>query len=335
MRLVNLRRRLRDGPLAPLRIAFFGPTGSGKSKLFSSLIGKNLSGSGYQRPFTRRAFYFIHDDWRPLSPALVGDVEHHELDEWRDGVLIDSPDFDSVEASNRAEAERVFLEADGFLFVTDALKYADASTWDYLARIRQSDKLFSTILNKVSSEVVPESFRERFVDTFGEPPPNQRVPEVVVPEFPLGDDELIDQDHPSMQALRESAVRLSADAGPDTSAKMFEQEGLGLVEGAEELHQRVDELQATLEDLRRKNRQRLSEANQRLERRLSTGLDPEVRNEVYQRVLKRLEKIDLLRYPRKVLSLPIRGLKSLLTGWFAGEKSHPPLPRRAPNRPIR
>ena len=50
---------------------------------------------------------------------------------------------------------------------------------------------------------------------------------------------------------------------------------------------------------------------QRLEHRLSTGLDPEVRDEVYQRVLKRLEKIDVLRYPRKILSLPIRGLKSL------------------------
>ncbi len=50
MRLVNLRRRLRDGPHAPLRIAFFGPTGAGKSKLFSSLIERNVSGSGYQRP---------------------------------------------------------------------------------------------------------------------------------------------------------------------------------------------------------------------------------------------------------------------------------------------
>jgi hypothetical protein len=316
MRIINLRRRLRDGPLAPLRIAFFGPTGSGKSKLFSSLIGQNISGSGYRRPYTRQAIYYIHDDWRSLAPALSGQIEQHEDDRWHNAILIDTPDFDSVEESNRAEAERVFLEADGFLFVTDALKYADASTWNYLTRIRQSAKMFSTILNKVNSKEVPESFRERFVDTFGKPKDEEILPEVVVPELALADEDLIPQDHESIRALRRAALRLSAHAGPETSAEMVQSEALGMIEGAAALQQRVGELQATIEDLRRTNRQRLNESKQRLENRLTTGLDPEVRNEVYQRVLKRLEKIDLLRYPRKILSLPIRGLKSLFTGWL-------------------
>ena len=134
-RLGNIRRRLRDGPDAPLRVAFFGPTGAGKSKLFGSLIRDNFSGSGFKRPFTRRSFYYVHNDWKPLVAALEGETSIHKEEAWQDIILIDTPDFDSVETANRDEAERVFLESDGFLFVTDALKYADASTWEYLEKI--------------------------------------------------------------------------------------------------------------------------------------------------------------------------------------------------------
>ena len=52
---------------------------------------------------------------------------------------------------------------------------------------------------------------------------------------------------------------------------------------------------------------------------MCSGLESAVRDEVYQRVLKRLEKIDVLRYPRRVISAPIRGLKSLITGWWTGD----------------
>ena len=115
MRVINLRRRLRDGPLAPLRIAFFGPTGSGKSKLFSSLMGKNLSGRDTADLSPAALVTYVHDDWRSLSPsALRRRASSTRTHRWRDAILIDTPDFDSVEEANRAEAERVFLEADGF-----------------------------------------------------------------------------------------------------------------------------------------------------------------------------------------------------------------------------
>ncbi len=121
-------------------------------------------------------------------------MEVHDDDRWQDVILIDSPDFDSVQNENRTEAERVFLESDGFLFVTDALKYADASTWEYLDRIKLSRKQFVAILNKTSSETVRTSFRERFVDTFGADAAesHEQLPDVVVPELPLGDEVLIE-----------------------------------------------------------------------------------------------------------------------------------------------
>ena len=110
--LQNLARRFRDGPGAPLRIAFFGPTGAGKSKLFNSLIGRVVSTSGYVRPCTRRPVYYLHEDWNALAASLDGEVESHSNLHWRDMMLIDTPDFDSVDESNRVEAERVFAEVD-------------------------------------------------------------------------------------------------------------------------------------------------------------------------------------------------------------------------------
>ncbi len=61
---------------------------------------------------------------------------------------------------------------------------------------------------------------------------------------------------------------------------------------------------------------RYEESRVRLSERLSSGLEPAVRDEVYQRVMTRMEKIDVLRHPRRLLSMPARGLKTLISGWL-------------------
>jgi ABC-type multidrug transport system fused ATPase/permease subunit len=320
-RLLNLRRRLRDGPYAPLRIAIFGPTGAGKSKLFSSLIGCHASPSGYRRPYTRRALYYVHDQWRALGPALAGNVRFHESDAWRDRILIDTPDFDSVEVDNRAEAERVFLETDGFLFVTDGLKYADASTWQYLRRIRASEKPFCIVLNKVNSSAISESFAERYQNTLGADGPCQPRP-VVIPEFAIDDERLIDAQHPAMLELRAAVANQFHGSNAQVSARMFQGEAIGVFSTAAQLRAAVVERQGQLANLRARLDERLQESQQRLNDRLAADLDPAVREEVYQRVLRRLDAIDLLRYPRQLLTLPFRGLRSWLErGWQRDQKS--------------
>lgn len=332
LRLVNLRRRLRDGPLVPLRIAFFGPTGAGKSKLFSSLIGRYVSQSGYRRPFTRRSLYYIHDEWRSLVPAIHGESEIHDELAWKEVILIDTPDFDSVEDENRAEAERVFMESDGFLFVTDALKYADASTWEYLRKIESSEKLCQVVLNKVNSQTVPLSFEQRFANTFGskdtneskhtspngkgQKRPSELLPLIVVPEFPIDDAALIEADHPALQQLVKAAHRLAEHDRFEVSVEMFQHEAAGLFERAESLSAKVEERRTQIAALQHRLGVRYEECRTRLASRLSSGLDPAVRDEVFQRVVKRMEKIDVLRYPRKLLSMPVRGLKMLVTGWM-------------------
>ena len=59
--IVNLERRLADGASSPIRVALFGPTGVGKSKIFNSLLGSVVSPAGFKRPFTMRPVYSVHE----------------------------------------------------------------------------------------------------------------------------------------------------------------------------------------------------------------------------------------------------------------------------------
>lgn len=316
-RLVNVRRRLRDGPDAPLRVAFFGPTGAGKSKLFGSLIGDNFSGSGFKRPFTRRSFYYLHEDWKPLVAALAGEVALHQDEFWHDVLLIDTPDFDSVEAENRTEAERVFLECDAFLFVTDALKYADASTWEYLQKIHHAKKTFAVILNKVNSPNVEASFRERFELTLTKGQPAEYA-QVVVPEFRIDDSTLIDADHPAMRQLRDTAHKLVRGdrTAKQVSVEMLQNECEAFCGYSDDLRMRITSKRTQIDGAIQALRQRADVAKRRLDARLDAGLEPAVRDDVYRDVLRRLEQIDVLSYPRKILAMPVKGLKALVTGWL-------------------
>ena len=335
--LENLSRFDRDGPDAPLRIAFFGPTGAGKSKLYSSLVGSVLSTSGFRRPWTRRSVYYVHDAWRAIAPSLEGDAELHSDEAWRDVILIDTPDFDSVEEANREEAERVFLESDAFLFVTDSLKYADASTWDYLERIRRAEKPYHLVLNKVSSETVRQVFSERFRTTFGVEPENDSGGELIeIPDLQLGDDDLVPSDCAGLHALRDAA-REMVGVGSDARLRRIERFRRELDRSfaeAERVRDVVsvrcetgDELIARLRELR--------EAEVSALEHREASVDPEVTNEVYRRVLERLESIDLLRYPRKLLSMPFEGMRSLVRKWTGASDADEPVdPAAARNSAI-
>jgi len=52
-------------------------------------------------------------------------------------VVVDAPDFDSVELSNRALAVELLEAADLVIFVTTATRYADQVPWTILGRARQ------------------------------------------------------------------------------------------------------------------------------------------------------------------------------------------------------
>ena len=119
-------------------VALAGSTGSGKSSLFNALARLKLSPVGVRRPTTGVAHACV---WGPLEPAnqlldWVGVLPRHRFvresaldadDEasLRGLVLLDLPDFDSVERGHRLEVDRLLGLVDEVVWVVDPQKYGD------------------------------------------------------------------------------------------------------------------------------------------------------------------------------------------------------------------
>jgi GTPase Era involved in 16S rRNA processing len=143
-------------------VALSGPTGAGKSTLFNALAGAELATAGARRPTTAAP-----------SAAVWGDGDERLLD-WlavrrrhnvagaddADGlILLDLPDFDSVEAGHRQEFERVVELVDLVVWVVDPQKYADSALHDrYLIPLARHSKSTIVVLNQ-SDRLSPEELR--------------------------------------------------------------------------------------------------------------------------------------------------------------------------------
>ncbi len=331
--LLNIERRINEGNRAPVRIALFGPTGAGKSKIFNSLIGENLSPSSYRRPWTHRPVYYLHKCRTDFLPSLRGEVCLHERPGWEDRILIDAPDFDSVEAENRALADQIYLEADAYIFVADVHKYADASTWSYLERIRSEGKACSFVLNKVHRQEVSKSdgplkdFRRMLQNSF-QPDPLPG-PLVVIADQPQGDEELLPRDDPGLKELRDELERLYHPGTDGETSLLVDSFRIDL----ERLLLEWDRFSGPLREYRSGIERLSGEVDAAYERgaeelrtTLQGELDPSLKNEVYREMLRRIERIDVLRYPRKLLALPAIGLKNVFGRFWTKFRARSPTP---------
>ncbi len=112
-------------------VGVFGATGSGKSSLVNALVGDEVAKAHVRRPTTSQALAITWDavgatdllDWLEIRER----VERTQPIDPRAGklVLVDLPDVDSIEAGNRAIAERLAGQVDALLWVVDPQKYAD------------------------------------------------------------------------------------------------------------------------------------------------------------------------------------------------------------------
>ncbi|SCL38375.1 GTP-binding protein EngB required for normal cell division [Micromonospora pallida] len=119
-------------------VALAGATGSGKSSLFNALARLELSPVGVRRPTTGVAHACV---WGPLDGATrlldwIGVLPRHRFirESALDGddesalhglVLLDLPDFDSVQHAHRLEVDRLLGLVDLVIWVVDPQKYAD------------------------------------------------------------------------------------------------------------------------------------------------------------------------------------------------------------------
>jgi GTP-binding protein EngB required for normal cell division len=142
-------------------VALAGATGSGKSSLFNALARLQLSQVGVRRPTTGVAHACVwgpeHSgemlDWLAVPPsrrfrresALDGDDERT----LRGLVLLDLPDFDSVEESHRVEVDRLLSLVDLVVWVLDPQKYADRVVHEqYLSRFQRHRDITVVVLNQ-------------------------------------------------------------------------------------------------------------------------------------------------------------------------------------------
>src|SRR3954454_24066156 len=133
-------------------VALAGPTGAGKSTLFNVLAGRELARSGVRRPTTATTTAAVADG---VDDALLDwlDVRsRHALDAGAPAglVLLDLPDFDSIEAAHRAEVDRLVRRVDLLVWVVDPQKYADAALHEgYLRPMAGHAAAMLVVLNQV------------------------------------------------------------------------------------------------------------------------------------------------------------------------------------------
>ncbi|CAN5667709.1 50S ribosome-binding GTPase [soil metagenome] len=136
-------------------VALAGPTGSGKSSLFNCLVGEPLAPVGVRRPTTSaaRACVWGVDEAGPLLDWLGAASRHRlgQVDPDMEGlVLLDLPDYDSVEMAHRLEVDRILELVDLLGWLLDPQKYADAALHEgYLRRLSAYDEVMLVALNQV------------------------------------------------------------------------------------------------------------------------------------------------------------------------------------------
>lgn len=290
----------------PLITCLMGGTGTGKSTLFNSLAGEEVSQVGARRPCTLKAVVLAPENatsqlsacpFLDFGPGGNAELVVRDRDTDNDFILVDAPDFDSVEIANRTIAENLFVISDIILFVTSQEKYADLTAHQMAEEAKIWGKSSHFVMNKVTSEGAFHDFQHMLEqDGYeGEPIGVERLdpaPHLVPglrerPSFrPLvhGRDE-------SPEALREAELRR-------LSTQTYESLG-SLAAEIEEQHQRIRRVEEQIDGF-------LQEVIAEMQHRLDAILSEDIETRVRQRLQNLLRKYDILFVPRMLVRNAVR-----------------------------
>ena len=311
------------GESFPLVISLMGGTGTGKSTLFNSLAGQIISKVGHRRPSTLRAIILAPlEVERQLSecPLLnwkseVGrgesqtQVVTHQRPQLSDSILIDTPDIDSVEISNRVNAENFFIISDVLILVTSQEKYGDLAGHEMTERARSWGKKTVFIMNKVSSDIAYDDFRSALKDREFQDEPIRIERLTSSPEFIP---ELMNR--PEFSGL----LAESADKGLDRNVRGAELERLR-AETACALETLERSLGTELQRLTLVNnniRGILSDVTREMQGELDRVVTEDLETHIRERLHELTAKYDFLFVPRKKLREAVKRVIDDISGWF-------------------
>lgn len=140
-------------------VVFFGGTGSGKSSLLNFLADCRISPVSVIRPCTTKPYFVapssVAERLDELLQRFIGRNNFHlealDLDGMSHLVLVDCPDYDSISAENRRQADFLFMLSDLICLVLSPVKYADESAVYWWERIKQEKNSSLILLTKMDS----------------------------------------------------------------------------------------------------------------------------------------------------------------------------------------
>lgn len=141
-----------------LYVGILGGTGVGKSTLINALAGNEISDSSDKRPFTDHAVVYRHRDTprglEKISALLREKDAVHDSDIIKDLVLLDLPDFDSIEQENRTAVLEILSCLDAIVWVVSPEKYADVVFYRFVEQTLINRENFTFVLNKADDLIV-------------------------------------------------------------------------------------------------------------------------------------------------------------------------------------
>lgn len=177
----HVRYRLGRGLGAPAVVVLYGGTGVGKSTILNTLAGRPVTETSARRPCTTEPLLYHHRSaaaaldtpeflpsytkkastpGQPKAGSMAVELLPHDDAALASVVLVDAPDYDSVELENRRVAEDLYRLADLVIFVVNPSKYADEETWRAIRRAKTDGKACAFVFNRAEpGDAALEDFR--------------------------------------------------------------------------------------------------------------------------------------------------------------------------------